>query len=309
MDLGSLLSAATVGVALGSVVVSVTVAGRARLLFSGMQLDFQSYRRPVTRGVVICDWVDVEVLASIARQKGLAPEPVRVERGEELSRAHRLQGAFKVLTGGFERGKKQETREFYEPIRDPNELLLRVVGLLDEQRALVDTLDELPTGGGFDPAMIDELVQAARSTVEREAAAATISQLQATMIERRKGDHWLWAAEEPRFVLLESEWWVEWPQTADADEAGWFYLNLSKLREPTLAPGPSSGNPPESPTLVGMPGDLGLHVRLSTGHLTPQGTARLRAGNTVKAGVFGTTASYEDGDMWVTPVAVYSRVE
>jgi hypothetical protein len=62
---------------------------------------------------------------------------------------------------------------------------------------------------------------------------------------------------------------------------------------------------------VDMPDDLAIVVQLQIDRLTDQGTARLSEGDTLNAGVLGTTARFDEsaGVLSVTPIAVFARIE
>ena len=271
------------------------------------RIDTAPERRPVTRGVVICDWVDPKVLSSIAEQKGLGPDPVRLERAEESRRSRGITGGLRLFAGRAEREAKSDLRAFYELTQDPNALLVRVLGKLDADGPLADDLDKITAAPLLDEAMLERLVQAARGTTEVDAARTAISRLQASWIIQQKTEQWSWIAQEPRFVLVENKWSVEFPD--DEDESEWFFLTLRQLSEATAPASPKTGTSPEFSAAVDMPENLGMHVRLPRANLTAQGRARLVDAGVVNAAVLGTTARFEDESLWITPIAVFARVE
>src|SRR4051794_16461631 len=112
------------------VAASTTWLTRIRVRRLESRLD-EPPRRPVTRGVLICDWVDLTVLTSIAQQRGLDPDPVRRERGEAAQRSRDLEGGSRFLKGRVGRHSKSDQREFYELSEDPNAVLVKVLGELD----------------------------------------------------------------------------------------------------------------------------------------------------------------------------------
>lgn len=104
------------------------------------------------------------MLTSIAQQKGMDPAPVRMERGEEHKRSHSIEGGNRTLKGRVGRDKRSDQREYYELESDHNALLVGVLGRLDDDGPLADNLDEIGAAPMLDQAMLDQLINAARST-------------------------------------------------------------------------------------------------------------------------------------------------
>ncbi|HEY4098089.1 MAG TPA: hypothetical protein VGM33_21380 [Baekduia sp.] len=263
-------------------------------------------RRPVTRGTVICDWVDLPVLTSIARQKSVAPEPVRVERGEGTTTSGSLDARPKGIGARIGRERRDDVKEFYELTQDPNALLVKVLGKIADDGHLADDLDESFGAVAFSGDTLDEMIRAAKQSPELEAARQAIRTLQETATQERILDRWRFIAQEPKFALVESTWRVD----RVGDDVYW--MALTKLRQGEYPPGPGYGNPPEVPTLVDIPGDMALVAKFDPAKLTDSGKGRLVNGSRdVRAAVFGMTANLDEehNNLWITPIAVFARIE
>jgi hypothetical protein len=263
--------------------------------------------RPVTRGVLICDWVDMTVLTTVAKQKEIAPEPVRRERGEGRTTSRGVHLGARRIAGRFGRERRQEVTEVYELAQDPNALLVKVLGKLSEDGLLQTDLEETIGSGVFSGETLDEMIRAAKDTPELEAAREAVLQLQANSARAHLLERWRYRAQSPRFALVESVWRATAMPGTDAE----ILLQLSKLREHEYAPGPRYGNPPEVATAVDMPPRLAMRATIATERLTEQGESRLESGTEIRAGIFCTTASVDEaqGSFTLIPIAVFHRVE
>ncbi|HVL39300.1 MAG TPA: hypothetical protein VM328_07905 [Fimbriimonadaceae bacterium] len=74
------------------------------------------------RGVVICDFVDKQVLASVARQEGVPFQPTRTEKGSATSTSGNVEGG-KGIRARLGRERKHDERSFYDLVEDHNALL------------------------------------------------------------------------------------------------------------------------------------------------------------------------------------------
>lgn len=269
----------------------------------------ESGHRLVTRGVLICDWVDSTVLTTVAKQRGVAAEPIRLERNEGGTVDIGVEARAKRLGGRWSKERRHEVTEFYDLPQDPNALLVKVLGKLRDDEALTVDLEEawndrLP----FNDDNLDEVIRTAKDAPEMEAARTALRALRQNMETTSLLERWRHAAElSPRFVLVETEWHVRHvpshePTTVD--------LSLAKLREREYPPDPYYGNPPETPTLIDLPPGVAMLVSLEAGRLTEQGRSRLKNGTIVKAGVLATTGVFDsEGSFGLTPIAVFARVE
>jgi hypothetical protein len=262
--------------------------------------------RHITRGVIICDWVDAGVLASVAKQKGIEPDPDRLERGDATTHSGGVEGGRGIFKGRFNRERKRDERGFYELTKDPNALLVRVFSKV-HQDGIDSEIDSLSGAAVLGDEMLNEIVQAARGEPEIEAARDAVRALQAATLRQRVADSWGAQSTQARFVLIESEWDVKESPAADPAAVGGpgYELRLRKLRQLPDYETPRHGGD------VDMPEGLGLGLYLTGEHVTEPGKSRLRDGTRLVAGVFGTTAQFdaESGLLTITPIAVFSRVE
>lgn len=262
--------------------------------------------RHITRGVIICDWVDAGVLASVAKQKGIEPDPDRLERGDATISSSGVEGGRSIFKGRVGRERRRDERGFYEVARDPNALLARVFAKV--HREGIDTdIDSVGGSPVLGEEMLNEIVQAARGEPEVEAARHAVRSLQVATLRQRVADAWRSESAQARFVLIESEWDIKELANADPANTGCprYELRLRKLRQQPDYEMSRYGAD------VDMPEGLALVVGLTGEHVTEPGTSRLRDGAGLVAGVFGTTAQFDSdsGVLTVTPIAVFSRVE
>ena len=61
--------------------------------------------------------------------------------------------------------------------------------------------------------------------------------------------------------------------------------------------------------LIDIPPNLSMRIPLSNSELTEQGKARFSDPHPVKAGVLGLTTRFTDHCLWITPIAVFARIE
>jgi hypothetical protein len=274
------------------------------------ELHYGLYRRPVTRGTVLCDWVDLTVLTSIAKQKAVDPEPVRTERGEGTTTSGAIDAKPKGIGGRFSRERRQDVKEYYEIPQDPNALLVKVLGKLSEDGRLADDLDEAWGTAALTGDTLDEMIRTAKQTPELEAAREAILTLQGNAAKERVLEGWRHTAQEPKFALVESTWRVHEVDLLGGPPEMW--LSLNKLRQREYNPDPYHGNRPETPTLIDVPDGMALVVRFDASKLTDQGKGRVVDGSReLRAGVFGITSNFDEehGNLWMTPIAIFARIE
>lgn len=277
--------------------------------------DYKASRqRHITRGILICDWVDASVLGSVAKQKHVEPDPDRLERGSRVTTSRGLEGGRRIR-GRLSRERQRDERSYYEMSKDPNALLGRVMENLHGDSAIDDDLDIVWGTVLLGDDQLDDVVRAARDKPEIEAARDAVRALQSAAVRERVAQSWQSRADKPRFVLVESEWIVERVvdlRPAAAGDVEYYELRLSKLRQriesyPTEAYDVHEGHFQQLP----MPSDLQMTARLPFDRLTEQGKGRVRDKVTIVAGIFGTTAGFkpESGTLTLTPIAVFARVE
>lgn len=268
--------------------------------------------RPVTRGVLVCDWVDVAYLQTVAKQKHVAPEPIRSERGRADAVQTSLAGGIgRALRTALRTENRTDERDYFEHIQDANALLVEVLRALSEEGRLQQDIDQVFGNPVLVGDTLDEMIRAAKNVPGLEAARQAVQTLQATAAKQTKIDHWRYLAQQSRFALVESTWEVTDIGTPDPGEEQELMLRLTKLTQAPLQGGMFHGNPPEVLTTIDMPDEFGLFVRLAKKHLTDQGRARLIDGSSLQAGVFGTTGQFDEAaeELWLTPIAVFARVE
>jgi hypothetical protein len=272
------------------------------------ETDYLTHRRTrMTRGVLICDWVDTAVLTSIARQKKIELEPDRLERGEMTTTSGGLEGGSKPARARFGRERKRDERAFYELTKDPNALLAKVLRKLYEDSVIDDDLDQVWGTGLLSGELLDNIIEVARDKPQMEAAREAVMALQASALRQRKVEEWRNRV-GPRFALIESEWSV----TRFDGDPGLFELRLRKLSQ-TIDSYPMEAYEVGAAPVeqVDMPDELAVVVQLQVDRLTDQGTARLSGAKTLNAGVLGTTARFDEsaGVLSITPIAVFARIE
>lgn len=280
--------------------------------------DFEAehQQRRITGGVLICDWADMQVLATVAKQKQVEPDPDRMERGEANTTGGMVEGGGRrgILRGKLSRERKRDERAYYELTKDTNALLVRVLRKLLDDHAITTDVDSVWGPNLLGGEMLDDVIHIARDKPQVEAAREAVRALQAAAVEQHKAEEWSMLAAQPRFVLIESEWEVgKVLILAGGDgEPEHYELRLRKLRQGVdysmpheIYDSPSAGQP------IDMPNDLRLVTRLTPEQLTEQGKSRMRDKGTITAGVFGTTATFEreNGTLVVTPIAVFARVD
>ena len=262
-----------------------------------------AFRPSPARGVVIIDWADPQVLATIAKQLQVQPEPVRLERGEAESTSTGVDSGTSWLRGKLVRDRRHDQRAFYELTSDPNHLLQQVLQKLADDGALTDDLDVAAAQGGvLHGELLDNIIQVAQNKPELDAAREAVLAVQASALSEAQRYRWREWAKQNRFALVENAWRVELVVDATTEPAERsFELHLTRLHEASSYQGNG----------LHLPDGLALVAQLGAGETTASGKARLQDGSLVRAGVLCTGASYDDDSstLRVTPVVVFSRVE
>jgi hypothetical protein len=259
----------------------------------------------VAEGVVICHWVDEHLLQSVARQKKIGAEPVRVEQGESAASGGSVEAGGKGLSGRVSGDRKQDRRRSFEVPADPNALLSDVLRLLAEGGNLLRDLDMHPRADLFDGEVVDRVLEVAGDNPEAQSARDAVRALQQSVLRERKQKEFEDLGGEARFALIDSEWRV-------SHENGEVWLELTKLRPITYY-----GDRVPSEDLVEMPMGLSLVVNAAPDKLTGQGKDSLGPQKKVRLSVLGMTASFSpqasDGEhpsrLFITPIAIFSRVQ
>lgn len=290
---------------------------RHRHLDEEQEYELYGGPAPVTRGVLICDWVDTAVLSTVAQQKNVEPQPVRTEHGRTTMGSTSGQIGPRALRGKLGRDRQQEQRSYFEFEQDPNALLVEVLRKLKREHALEMDLDVVASPNPLSEEMLDNMLTIARERPELEAARDALRTFRDNSMREAKVEEFKRAASETKFVLIESEWRVT-DENGDRE----FWLSLTKLRPPAYYDGTGSpdnamgryeyeGRARSNMEPVPMPDDLNLSVRLPADKFTDQGRGRLTDKSVVKAGVFGTTAQFTPSysRLFITPIAVFARIE
>ncbi len=250
-------------------------------------------------GTLLCDYVDHETLASVARQRGIEMTPSQLEREKTVSRSRRLRFFARGAGADSSRGETATERETYDPRVDPNDLLRQVL-------AKLETDGHLERGLGYAPmvAMVGDEDRMRRylDVIREEDGADAADQTLARLITMEKREELEAAFARRPFVLIEGDWLAE-------PANGGVSLLLGSLRPPVLAyelnDGYDRGLQRGDPTP--MPPGVRIYAHLSTDHITTSGRERLA--ERVHAGALATIASYDaqTGRMVLSPIAVFAR--
>lgn len=104
----------------------------------------------LSSGVVLADYVDEQGLVSIAKQKGIEPEPNRRERSSSSTRGGEVGGGAGGLRARFSRRRQQDEREVFDVEKDPNTMLAAVLTRLERDGELDRHIAHVP------PLMLDD---------------------------------------------------------------------------------------------------------------------------------------------------------
>lgn len=256
------------------------------------------------RGTLLCDWVDDELLRTVARQQGVPLEPTRIERGEGSVSSF---GGQASPPGGFlarfGKERRSDHRAYYDVSQDSNALLRDVLKALIEKGSLTVELDALYAAGipfGFDDRYLDEFIRTAKGAPELDEARNALRALADSHAREGLSARWRSFAEDLRFTLVDSAWEVS--GTGDA-----LSLRLAKVRRFDTSATPAGGRY----DTVETPPGLNMTLALDRSFLTTQGRARLIPGSQVKAAAFATIGAFDEAanELRLSPVAVFARIE
>ena len=253
----------------------------------------------LSSGVVLADYIDQQGLVSIAKQKGIEPEPNRRERSTSTTRGGDVGGGAGGIRARFSRQRRQDEREVFDVEKDPNTMLAAVLDRLERDGELDRHIGHVP------PIMLDDAtLERIRDVAADEPEQAALAVLRQRLTAAEKRREFETAAERGSFVLVESDWTV----TVDEDEDRRVILMLESFRPPILAYDTQPADPADVKTLP-VPEGVSVGAQMPTGGLTDRGRARLENGARARAGVLATIADYDprNGELELSPVAVFGR--
>lgn len=244
-------------------------------------------------GLVFCDYVHEQKLASIAKQKGMEPEPSRRELGTTTTRGGDLGASARGLLARIRREHRRDQREWFDVEKDPNDVLRAVLERLERDGDVDRTVGHTPSLG-LDNRTIERL----RESTQDE----SVDDLRERLIVAEKRRELEGVVERSPFVIIESDWRVDVTGAAVS-------MALKTLRPAYLAhDGYGHGPDPDvATTAVPLPSELSISATFPADGLADKVTTRLTNGATVRAGVLATIATYRDGRLELAPIAVFGR--
>lgn len=243
-------------------------------------------------GTLLSDYVDEKTLATIARQKGLEPEPTRRERATSSTRGGDIGGGAHGFRARFRRERRQDEREVFDVEKDPNAVLAALLAHLEREGELDRSVDRAPVLPIDDRTM--ELVRDIQQ-------GQSLADLRESLIVAEKRRELESIVERAPFVLIESEWTVSVTGPAVA-------MSLRTLRpRPYGYDRYERGPSDEESQPVVLPEGLSISPVFPTEGLTDPVKSRLREGAVVIAGVLATVLSASEGRLELAPIAVFGR--
>lgn len=246
---------------------------------------FDEQIRRTRVGALVCDYVDIGALQTLARQYSVQPEPDEVERksGRKRSTTAQLGTQGSQLGAGAE--ETEEFRALYHVRFDPNILTERLIDTIDSRDQIRKDLASIPAIG------LAEIEALAKSTTPAPSAAELLEAL----VSMGKREQYENVSKGNDFILAEASWFV-------TEEPEYFVLNLAELK---------SGD-----TVSPMPNGVALRVRVphatvgADDLITAQGRQRFRPKAEIRAVIFGRPGYYDNADftLYISPVTVFSRV-
>lgn len=263
---------------------------------SNWQEEFVHPDGPLTAGVVLVDFVDEQGLVSIAKQKGIEPEPNRRERTSSTTRGGDVGGGTGGLRARHSRQRQQSESETFDVEKDPNTMLAAVLVRLERDGELDRHLAHVP------PLTLDDAtLERIRDVASDEPEQAALTGLRDRLIAADMRRAFATAAESGTFLLAESDWTV----TLNGDRVT---LTLDSLRPPFYAYDSRSADLADVKP-VPVPEGVSLVAQVRQSQLTDRGQARLEPGARVRAGVLSTIGDYDhgNGELELSAIAVFGR--
>lgn len=253
----------------------------------------QDPARGAGEGVLVADFLDANVLESIAEQKNIEPEPKESEKGSSTSKEASVGLQRVPVVGKFAGSKSEQEKLKFEHRKDHNVMLAAVLKQLEEDNELRRDLDEVPAVSLGDEYVMEQLAEMAEEHSEAKTTREGLFTLRSRLMAEEKQKEYGRAVETGDFVLVEGKWHIR--DTGD----GRRQLHLAQLRVHDDFP----EGPPE---YKDAPEGVNLVVNFDAGRLTDQGKDRLAASEQ-RAAVFGTPSAYSSGTLTVSPVAIFGR--
>lgn len=246
-----------------------------------MEPDEARLDGPAGAGVLVCDYVDKEMLQTIAQQKEIAPRPKESERGKEVT----IEGSVGLqripIVGRLLRRTRENEKQRFEHREDHNVLLATVMDALEKDNELLRGLDKKPNVSLGSSRVMDELAGMAERHSEAKTAREALTAVTSRLMAEQKRAEFEDAAESGSFVLVEGPWGTE----RDGDGTK---LSLRKLSPGRVLYGPDDLEP------VDVPDGIALEVRVPDQGLSSQGRDRLSADEQTAA-IFGTAIRASGG--------------
>jgi hypothetical protein len=245
----------------------------------------------VSAGVLVADYVDDDLLISIAEQKGVEPEPAESEQNRSSARSGGVDAGRSGLTARFSRERREEHRARFEHRQDHNVLLGKVLEKLEEDAGLNRSLTLIPTVSVVDTGVLDRLAQGAREFEAARQAHEAMETWQSEVVKEAKAEELQRVVERDAFLFLESRWDV----LAGSESV---HLQLAELVEP---------RPYGETRTLPVPAGVAIECDLAEAELTDQGRRRLAGGGSKPVAVLATAGSLDNGTLTLSPVAVFAR--
>jgi len=264
----------------------------------GWQDEYVHPDGALSSGVVLADYVDEQGLVSIAKQKGIEPEPNRRERSSSTTRGGDVGGGAGGLKARLTRQRRQDEKEVFDVEKDPNTMLAAVLARLERDDELDRQIAHVP------PLMLDDAtLERIRDVASDEPEQAALAGLRTRLVAAEKRREFEAAAESGAFLLIESDWSV----TIDDDD-GRVVLLLESFRPPFLAYDTRAADIDKIEP-VPVPEGVSIGAQAPGNRLTDRGRARLETGARVRAGVLATIADYDrnGGELALSPIAIFGR--
>jgi hypothetical protein len=246
-------------------------------------------------GLLLCDYVDERTLASIAKQKGIEPEPNRRERGTATSRGGDIGAGFHGARAGLFRKRDREEREYFDVEKDPNAVLGAVLRRLERDGELDRTVGNTP----FLP-LDQRTLELVRDAQEGQPVGDDVV---ARLVRAEKRQEFDGIVERSPVALIESEWRVD--VTGAVVSMSLRLLRPGYLAYDRYGPGRDAV---ENTQPTPVPDGLSISASFPTEGLTDPVKTRLTDGAVVNAGMLATVSAYRgDGRLELAPIAVFGR--
>ncbi|MGI5224019.1 hypothetical protein [Actinoallomurus sp. CA-142502] len=238
-------------------------------------------------GAVICDYVDIGTLQTLAAQYSVELNPEEIKQTSSGKRVRGVEFGAHGAKASTNHEEQQGMEFLYRVPSDPHRLTERVIDSINRVEDMRTDLARLPQIGVSE---ISELV--------KSKATITTDELIDNLIAVAKREQFESAGSRSEFVLIDALW-----QVSEVDGGINTRLSLAELST-------------DSDQLT-MPGTVSLHLDIPQGNtasaqelVTAQGRQRLRVDAQIRATVFGNAAYFDNrtSALVLTPIAVFNRV-